>query len=384
MRVAIVHENWGAGAARCARDLQAGLTERHEVIYFPRDERENSASVLAGLAEFRPDVVNCHSVYGGLPYGILAEISRKYPTCFTVHDPRPVGALEPICWTCERNTTCLRCPLIEGPINKILRNKYFVSRSRKRWTHYTCNREMIIATPSQWMKQRLEKQELSRFKINHVPNGIDFNKFRPMESQRERFHLPEKGRVILHLAWHAGQWSINDRKGMRYLAEAFINKVLPKYPDTHLAIAGESFAPNHPNVRGLGMVDQSDLPSLFSSVDIFVSPTVADNFPYTILEAMACGKAVIASDVGGIPEQVENGATGMLVKPRDSEGIGESINRLLAQPGLMQEYGNAAREKVVRKFGMATFVGTYESIFEKLTKSTAKPLQAMSPGVAVA
>ncbi|MEO2032456.1 MAG: hypothetical protein ABGZ35_10265, partial [Planctomycetaceae bacterium] len=66
MRIAIVHENWGAGAARCARDLEEALSQRHEVLFFPRaSSPETANSVLLGLSEFKSDVVNCHSSYGG-------------------------------------------------------------------------------------------------------------------------------------------------------------------------------------------------------------------------------------------------------------------------------------------------------------------------------
>ena len=99
MRIAIIHELWGAGAARCAQDLRRELGRVHEVCYFPRlNSYETVEGILDELARFGPDVVNCHSFYGNLPYEFLSIVSQRYATCFTVHDPRPIGTLQAECW----------------------------------------------------------------------------------------------------------------------------------------------------------------------------------------------------------------------------------------------------------------------------------------------
>jgi len=227
---------------------------------------------------------------------------------------------------------------------------------------------MAIACPSLWMAARLRKRELARFQIVHIPNGIDLDAFKPLPPDRARFGLPERGNILLHMAWHAGEWTINERKGMRFLGEAFINHILPRFPDTYLAVAGESFAPNHPNVRPLGMVEQKDIPALLASVDISVTPTLADNFPYTILEAMACGKPVVASAVGGIPEQVVEGQTGFLVPPADARAIAQAVTQLLEVAALIKQFGVAGRASVEDHFGMPGFLQKCESLFEKLAE----------------
>lgn len=366
MRIAIVHELWGAGAGRCARDLQNQLGRSHEVEYFPQNAHDTVHSVLHGLNEFKPAIVNCHSFYGGLPYSILAEISRRYPTCFTVHDPRPIGTMEVVCWTCDHNDWCIRCPMIRSRWRKLIRNTFFRQRIQKRLCHLRCAKDMAVVTPSEWMASRLKNQELKRFRFVTIPNGIDLERFRPLSSDRAKYNLPTDAIVLLHLAWHAGPWAINHRKGLQYLAEAFVKYVVPHFPSAVLAVAGESFAPNHPNVRPLGMIEQEELPSLLSSVDIFVLPTLADNFPYTILEAMACGKAVVASCVGGVPEQVVDGETGFLVPSRDSSKLGEALIRLLSDPKKIMEFGKAGRYRAERLFAMPKFIQTYEALFEKL------------------
>jgi len=97
------------------------------------------------------------------------------------------------------------------------------------------------------------------------------------------------------------------RKGLADLAEAFVSHVVPAMPEAILAVAGESFVPNHPNVRPLGLISLERLPQMFSAADVYVLPTLADNLPYTVLEAMGCAVPVVATNVGGIPEQVKHG-----------------------------------------------------------------------------
>lgn len=225
------------------------------------------------------------------------------------------------------------------------------------------------------MAQRLREQELSRFRNVHIPNGVDLEQFKPLPASRARFGLPEEGIVLLHLARHSGDWTVNERKGMRFLGEAFINHIVPRYPNSYLAVAGEFFAPNHPNVRALGMVEQKDLRALLSSVDIYVTPTLADNFPYTVLESMACAKAVVASAVGGIPEQVEEGRTGFLVPAGDTIGIAQAISRLLEEPALVRKFGAAGRAKAEKEFGMSQFLNSYEALFEELIEGRKQRLK---------
>jgi glycosyltransferase involved in cell wall biosynthesis len=162
----------------------------------------------------------------------------------------------------------------------------------------------------------------------------------------------------------AGRYS--DRKGMSYLSEAFQAHVLPRVPGAILAVAGEDVVPNRPWVRPLGSIAQGDLPVWLSAADLFVSATVADNLPYTILEAMACGRPVVASAVGGVPEQVVDGETGLLVPPRDRTALGKALADLLLEPGRRDAFGAAARGRAESRFAMPRFIADYESLFGEM------------------
>ncbi|MEZ0256605.1 MAG: glycosyltransferase, partial [Chthoniobacter sp.] len=343
------------------------LGVRHRVVFYPRDANDDAPRIISELAVFRPDVVHCHSFYGNLEYGFLATVSNLYPTCFTVHDPRPIGGMDTVCWTCERNGWCLRCPLVNTGIKKVFGNPYLRRRWQKKRVHAACRQDLVVVSPSQWMLGRLRGQELGRFRCVNIPNGVDLDHFSPMGANRDKFGLPKGKPILLHLAWHAGKRGINERKGLPDLAEAFLEYIIPSFPDAILAVAGEAFVPNHPSVVPLGMIEQVDIPALFSAVDVYVAPTLADNFPYTVLEAMACGKPVVASRFGGIPEQVIEGETGWLFPPGNPQAMAEAICRVIGDPAQAAEMGAAGRKRVEKMFGLDTFVSAYETLFREMT-----------------
>ncbi len=373
MKIAIIHENCDSGAARCARDLERGLAASHEVVYFPHDGWSSADQILRELDSFRPDAINCHSFYSHLPYSFLTRVSKRYPTCFTVHDPRPIGSIEIPCWDCDRNTWCLRCPLVRGRWRKLLANRYFRKRSWKRFQHLLCGRDLRVVSPSHWIRDRLEHQELRRFELKFIPYGIDLERFRPIPEARERLGLSPDTPLVLHVAASEGTGQYSERKGLRYLAAAFQSHVIPRVPGAVLAVAGEDSVPNHPWVRPIGKIAQSDLPVWLSAAHIFVSATLADNLPYTILEAMGCGRPVIASSIGGVPEQVIDGENGLLVPSRDSDALGKAVASLLLDPERRHAYGAASRRRAEALFAMSRFIADYESLFREMVATRQVP-----------
>jgi glycosyltransferase involved in cell wall biosynthesis len=114
------------------------------------------------------------------------------------------------------------------------------------------------------------------------------------------------------------------------------------------------------------MVEQTVLPALLAASDFYISPTLADNLPYTVTEAMACGKAVVASNVGGIPEQVVDGVTGRLVPPRNANALADAILGLLEHRELIAKFGAAGRKRAEDLFRMDAFLSSYENLFSAL------------------
>jgi glycosyltransferase involved in cell wall biosynthesis len=107
---------------------------------------------------------------------------------------------------------------------------------------------------------------------------------------------------------------------------------------------------NAERVRLLGSLD--DVATFLAGVDVLIMPSHNEGLPYALLEAMAAGCAIVASDVGGIPEVVQNGVHGRLVPPRDVERLGEVVAELAGDPAGVRRMGRAASEHAVASFGL--------------------------------
>ena len=366
LRIAIVNERWTAGATRCARDLQRELSRRHEVRYFPEGEERTVADHLRGLAEFRPYVVHLHSFYGDLPYPFISEVAQLYPTVFTPHDPRPIGDILLKCWNCEEFQSCFRCPLI-GNLKRysLLKHDYFRRRTAKRRVHARLPARTTVVCVSDWMKERALRTELARLRVHRIYNGVEVDRYRRDPGARVALGIPAGAKVVTFLAHHGG-WTVDERKGGQVLARALAEVVIPRFPQLIVLAVGGGMIPNLPNVRPIGFVAPEQVARYYSAADVFAAPSLADNLPYTVLEAMASGTPVVASRVGGIPEQVLDGETGRLFEAGSWQELGAALVSVLEAPERAREMGEAGRRRVEELFAMEPFVRGYEAVFAEL------------------
>ncbi|MGB9662819.1 MAG: glycosyltransferase [Moorellaceae bacterium] len=205
----------------------------------------------------------------------------------------------------------------------------------------------------------------------HTPviyNGIPTARFITNAGQDNT----KKGRdvVLLHIGRFAPQ------KNHLLLIEAFALAV-KEHPTMQLWLIGDG--PLRPAVEKtvvemglegtvlfLGIRD--DVPKLLADSDVFILPSDWEGVPLTVLEAMAAGKPVVATAVGGVPELVEDGVTGILVPPRNPEALAQGILRLAKDPHLRQRMGKAARERALERFDIARTAREYEALYLRLLK----------------
>ena len=165
--------------------------------------------------------------------------------------------------------------------------------------------------------------------------------------------------------------ALEERKGHRALLSAM--KQLPE--SIHLAIAGEGPMRGElekelatgrygGRVTLLGRVD--DMPDLIYRSDILVVPSLVEATPYVILEAMAAGRPVVASAIFGIPEQVEDGVTGILVPAGDEGSLAAAILRLSNGQELMRRMGEAGRDRFEDRFTLASSVANTAAVYDEL------------------
>ncbi len=217
-----------------------------------------------------------------------------------------------------------------------------------------------------------------RNKVRLIPRGVDVERFHPSVPPRlrlrEKLGIPSQVPVIATVA------HLVPVKGHPTLIEAMV-----QVPMAHLWIAGKPLDKQYATslkqmacdlgiserVHFLGGVD--DIPALLSEVDIFVLPTWAkwrmEGCPVALLEAMACGKACIATDVPGSRDLIENGHSGVLVPPEDSKAMAEAIQYLISSKDLRIQMGQAARKRVEEHFSIEKEVAAHEALYMEILAS---------------
>ena len=281
---------------------------------------------------------------------------------------------------CEGFTgACGNCPQLGSSSARDLSRRV---HERKRRAYAKLDPAFVrFVAPSRWLQRQAERSSLlAPFECVHIPTGVDTDVFRPhpRDFAREVLGLPAAGRVVLFGADSVA----NHRKGFDLLLAAIAG--LAREREVTLAAIGgghvEVPAGAGPVVP-LGRIDDARLLALaYAAADLFVLPTRADNLPNVVLEAMACGTPVVGFDVGGVPDMVRPGETGLLAPPEDVAGLRDAIATLLEDDELRARLGAEAREVAVREYGMELMARRYLAVYEELVEAAARRSHTPRPG----
>jgi L-malate glycosyltransferase len=233
--------------------------------------------------------------------------------------------------------------------------------------------DLVIANSLAVAEDASKGEAIPANKLAVVYNGIDTHSFRPRSETetwetRASLGVGASAQVVTVVA------NLIHYKGHRYLLEAWPT-VLDRFPDAVLALVGEG--PLRPvlqeqaarlgvghSVRLLGT--RLDVPDILAASDLVVHPSLEEGFSNAVLEAMAAGKGVIATDVGGNREAVVHDETGLLVPPADAPALAGAMITLLENPERRQRLGRAGRARVERRFDVGSMVRAYADVYEAL------------------
>ncbi len=207
-----------------------------------------------------------------------------------------------------------------------------------------------------------------------IPNGVDVDFFSPTVAP-----IPEldNGRPkVLFLG------RFEPRKGLKYLLMA-MPAIVREVPDVQLVVVGTGLfgyaykgyldKEVEDHVHWAGLIPGELRPRYYRSCDVFCSPAIGyESFGIVLLEAMATGRPVVASDIDGYRSVMESGKQGFLVPPRDPDAIARAIVRLLKEPGLAQEMGAAGRQRAL-EFSWARIAEQVEGFYQELRQKYPVP-----------
>jgi glycosyltransferase involved in cell wall biosynthesis len=242
-----------------------------------------------------------------------------------------------------------------------------------------------LATPCRWLMDRAKESLLAPAIADQrvIPNGVDTTVFRTgsKAKERARLELPQESRIVLFASQRArSQWT-NERllrSTIRYLAEGQV--------DCSFLFLG-SDRNSHEEIDGIKVIhreyelDSSRVAGYYRASDVYFHPARADTFPTAILESLACGTPPVATDVGGIPEQVTSlwasknaptsprgSATGILVNGEDATGAGKGIDLLLHNDTLRAHLGETGAKIAASEFSIALQAQRYLDWYQEILR----------------
>jgi glycosyltransferase involved in cell wall biosynthesis len=239
-----------------------------------------------------------------------------------------------------------------------------------------------VVTVSSHVRCRLVERGIPAERIVAIPTGVDpGGRFDPSgvtgslkEELGLRPDIPLVGTVAI----------LRFKKGHQVLIEA-VPRILQSVPETVFVCAGDG--PQRDNLtrslRERGLTDRvhllglrGDIPNVLKSIDVFVLPTLEEALGTSFLEAMAMGKPVIGTWVGGVPEVVRHGVNGLLVAPNDPEGLAEATARLLQDPARGRAMGSEGRRMVESEFTVQRMCQRMHDLYRSLLGQAGAPSRA--------
>lgn len=308
---------------------------------------------LLDLVSHKPDIVHCHNLHGGyFDLRALPWLSHQVPLILNLRDAWLLSGHCAHSLGCERwKTGCGDCPdlsLYPG----ICRDSTAVNWKRKH-AIYGQSR-LYVTTSSQWLMDKVKQSMLKGIKYKVIPNGIDLKIFHPTDKRMARTNLglPLTSKIVLFVANFARDNIWKDYATM----ESAIRFLASKNPDTELLFIcvgkkAEEMRFNKIRVRFAGFERVPErLAMYYQAADAYIHAAKAEAFGKTITEALACGIPVVATAVGGIPEQIQDNKTGFLVPPGDGYSMSIALERLLTNESLRLDIGQAAAENARDRF----------------------------------
>lgn len=317
------------------------------------------------VERLNPDIIHLQNIHG---YYLNVEILFQYlkeankPVVWTLHD----------CWpftghcsyfdfvNCDRWVKgCYQCPQL-----KSYPSSYIVDNSKENFNKkkdlFTGVKNLTIVTPSNWLSKIVKKSFLGEYPVKVINNGIDLEVFKPIKSDLKTKLNIENKFIILGVA---GAWE--KRKGYEYFNS--LSKEIKEDEIIVMVGLNERQIKNLPqNIIGVTKTNSvNELAELYSMADVFVNPTLEDNFPTTNLESLACGTPVITFDTGGSVESID-GNCGFIVEKGNLQELIKAIRNVKAKG--KQEFLNFCIERSFKLYKKEDRFNEYITLYKRVNR----------------
>lgn len=323
---------------------------------------EAVSKIGALIDRTEPDLVHCHNIYHQLTPSIIGAAKRRgVPVVLTLHDSKPVC---PTYLRLRNGKPCSDC--LERGFSRVLVNRCAEGSFAKSAVLYaeaviqrllgSYEKLDAIIAPSEFMRASVSTRRFSQQELTVIHNGVDTRMVSPSD---------EDANYVLFMG------RLSSEKGIETLLSAHAGIA----DRVQLTVAGtgplaETLPARYPMARFLGHLSGAGLESTIRRASLIVVPSECyENCPMSVLEAMAHGKTAVGSNIGGIPELVAHGETGLLFPPGDHVTLQAQLLQLMGDPKLRKELGIAGRKRVEERFSLerhnAALMRLYLKVIER-------------------
>lgn len=323
-------------------------------------------SIVRIILVKRIDVIHLHNTHDYLISckGIKALL-KFVPVVWTLHDMWSMTG------SCTYSAKCVKwkdgCRNCENLSAHMVLSENLAERLYLQKKALFKEDHLYRVCPSKWLYNMIKESGIGEKNLLWIPNGVDIETFSRIDKKtaRRKHHLSENKRYLLFIAASVD----NRKKGMSYLLEAV--KMLKDMKDLEILIIGNTnhkISGNGIPVHRLGYIsDQKVLNEIYAAADLFILPSLEDNFPCTTLEAMASGTPVIAFRIGGIPEQLDE-ESGFLVEEILTKELARKIRAALSDQESLSDISEKAYRRCIYLFSAANMNDKYKRVYKKALK----------------
>lgn len=320
------------------------------------------------------DIINLHWVANFVDYQACFSAFRgRTPVVWRLADMNPFTGGCHYDWDCEKYAKgCGECPHLTprsaGDLSAAVwkRKNSIFSKLKASDLH--------IVTLCRWMDQKVEKSPFfSRFPRTRIPNGVDLNVFHPKPGAplKKKLGIDPAKQVILFLA----EYIHVKRKGLQLLLTALA--MLEQKSRYALLTVGKETLEEYPasiEHHHLDTVNNNELlADIYNTADLFIVPSIQENFPNTALESFACGTPVVGFRIGGLPDIVDHGVNGFLADEPTSDSLYRCIAHFFDQPAdAAEKMGYDAAEKATRNWNLKKQVAHYIDLYTRILEAKSK------------